>query len=93
MITAEHRQLMQHQTRARSPASAYVVVAAFGLLGVHRFYLGQRGTGTAQLILTSSITGLPVSAAWVLVDAFLAHQYVTTWDTDLIRELARQDPT
>lgn len=40
----------------------------FGVLGVHRFYVGKVGTGIAQLLLTLSFFGIFVSYIWVFVD-------------------------
>ncbi|HYE27694.1 MAG TPA: TM2 domain-containing protein [Allosphingosinicella sp.] len=40
-----------------------------GPLGIHRFYLGRIGSGTAMLLLSCTVIGLIVSAPWALIDA------------------------
>ena len=43
----------------------------FGFLGVHRFYTGYRNIGIAQLVLSITLIGLPVSIIWSFVDTIL----------------------
>ena len=43
----------------------------FGFLGVHRFYTGYKNIGIAQLVLSVTLFGLPVSIIWSLVDTIL----------------------
>lgn len=89
MTTIDQQQLwqLQYQAQARSPVAAYLMLIFLGLFGVHRFYLGREGTAVAQLVCTVTVIGLPVSVVWVLVDAYLTHQYVTDWNTRLIERL------
>jgi TM2 domain-containing membrane protein YozV len=73
--------LMQYDAAKKSTGIAYLLWFFLGGLGVHRFYLGQTGTGAAMLILCllSSATtfivvgffGLGILGLWWLVDAFL----------------------
>jgi TM2 domain-containing membrane protein YozV len=87
-ISPDQQQLMRYHAQARSPVAAYLMLAVFGVLGVHRFYIDREGTGIAQLVLTLTLIGLPVTLVWVLVDAFLLHRYISEWNLDLIRRLS-----
>ena len=59
-------------------AVAYALCALLGILGAHRFYLNERGTAVALLMVTLASVALMViaigfftiwiSVAWVLVD-------------------------
>ncbi|MEB3369209.1 TM2 domain-containing protein [Saccharopolyspora mangrovi] len=88
MTVSPDQQLMRYQAQARSPVTAYLMLAVFGVLGVHRFYVDREGTGIAQLVLTLTLVGLPVTLVWVLVDAFLLHRYITEWNLDLVQRLS-----
>lgn len=90
-ISSEHQLLMRYQAEARSPVAAYLMLAVFGLFGVHRFYVNRGGPGIAQLVLTLTFIGLPVTVVWILVDAFLLHRYVVEWNVDLIQRLSAAD--
>lgn len=82
---------------ARSPVAPEVVgdrnryVAAllaffFGLLGLHRFYLGRTGSGLTMLILTLTAVGLIVSAPWALIDTL---RYLLMSDREFAYRYAR----
>ena len=46
-----------------------VLLALFlGQLGVHRFYLGSKGTGVVMLILTFTLVGIIISLPWAVID-------------------------
>jgi len=73
--------LMQYDAAKKSAGVAYLLWFFLGSLGVHRFYLGQTGSGVAMLLLcllswaTTFIVvgffGLALLGIWWLVDAFL----------------------
>lgn len=49
---------------------AYVLAIFVGILGIHRFYLGRKGSAIAMLILGLFSLGL-ITGVWVIVDLFL----------------------
>jgi TM2 domain-containing membrane protein YozV len=65
--------LVEHRLMADAPNTgiAYLLWFFLGLLGAHRFYLGQIGTGVAILILSMTGIGLVASMPWTLIDAIL----------------------
>ena len=73
--------MMQYDANKKSVVIAYLLWFFFGLLGVHRFYLSQTGTGLAILFLTLgsiflSIVGIGfvtiwIPIIWVFIDIFL----------------------
>jgi len=89
--------MMQYDANKKSVAIAYLLWFFFGMLGVHRFYLSQTGTGLAILFLTlGSILLMTVGIGfftifipiiWVFIDIFLipgmARQYNTALATRL----------
>lgn len=54
-----------------STGAAYLLCIFLGAFGVHRLYLGERGTGILMLILGITFIGLIVSALWAFIDLFL----------------------
>lgn len=70
----------QSQSAEPRIAIAYVLCVLFGLFGAHRFYLGERGTAVALLLVTLASVALMViaigfftiwiSVAWAVVDLF-----------------------
>ena len=73
----------------KSTRIAYVFWTFLGLFGGHRFYLGEPVKGLAQLILTISILGIPVSAIWWLIDAFLIPRMVRRFNQQDLAERTR----
>ena len=67
---------MMYDANKKSVGAAYVLWLFLGGLGVHRFYLGQTGTGVAQLLLgllgwLPLFLGWAVLGIWLIVDLFL----------------------
>lgn len=59
---------MKMKTSNKSRLVAILLSGLLGGLGIHRMVVGRVGTGVAQLLLTISFIGIPVSAVWNLVD-------------------------
>jgi len=80
--------------QSREVGTAYLLMLAGGvggLFGAHRFYLGHRGVGAAQAILTLSVVGLIVSVPWVIVDAFLVAGLVVGYNDNVKRHVAMEN--
>lgn len=75
-ILANARAQMMYDANRKSTGVAYLLCIFLGGFGAHRFYLGQTGTGVAQLILgllgwvTFFFTWIPLGI-WLIVDLFL----------------------
>ncbi len=73
--------MMQYDAAKKSAGIAYLLWFFLGGFGAHRFYLGQIGTGVAQLLIlvfsfiltfvAVGLLGFLVLGVWVIVDAFL----------------------
>ncbi|WP_373456295.1 TM2 domain-containing protein [Rhizobium sp. L1K21] len=82
-LSVQEQMLIEQRVtnEAKSVGAAYVIWLFLGGLGVHRFYLGRTGSGTAILILMIlgwltialgvGLVFLFVVGLWVLIDAFL----------------------
>ncbi len=73
----------------RSDRNKYVaaILAFFlGPLGIHRFYLGRRGSGIAMLVLTCTLVGLILSAPWAFIDMV---RYLLMSDREFTARYAR----
>ena len=91
--------LMQYDASKKSAGLAYLLWFFLGGLGVHRFYLGQTGTGIVMAILfilswaTTFIVigffGLGIIAIWWIVDAFLIPGIAMRVNQDLAARLSR----
>lgn len=79
--------MMQYQARQRSVGVAFLLWLFVGGFGAHRFYLGRKGTALAQLLCTVLVVGIPVTAVWVLVDAFLIPGIVRNTNLSIAEEL------
>jgi TM2 domain-containing membrane protein YozV len=90
---------MQYDAAKKSAGIAYLLWFFIGGLGVHRFYLGQTGTGItmAIIMLASCLTavvgigliGFAVIGVWWLVDAFLIPGIATRVNQELATRLGR----
>ena len=89
--------LMQYDAAKKSAGIAYLLWFFLGWIGVHRFYLGQTGSGAAMAIISviSWITvfvgvgllGWVVIGIWWMVDAFLIPGIATRFNQELATRL------
>jgi TM2 domain-containing membrane protein YozV len=73
--------MMRFESEKKSTGVAYLLWFFVGWLGIHRFYLGQTGSGAAMLIIwvlsfvlafvLIGFVGFFIIGIWWLVDAFL----------------------
>jgi TM2 domain-containing membrane protein YozV len=82
-------QYIHFQVHKRSTGIALLFCVFFGMLGLHRFYLGKESTGAAMLILTVTIIGLPVALVWSIVDLFMVSSFVREHNIQLAEKLDR----
>lgn len=80
---AQTRAHMLYDANKKSTGAAYLLWFFLGGLGAHRLYLGQTGTGIAQLLLgllgwIPLFLGWLVLGIWWVVDAFLIPGIVAT---------------
>ena len=68
----------------RDVGVAYLLAFWFGVLGAHRFYLGQKGTAIIMLLLSLTIVGLVVSFIWLIIDLFLIADMTREYNKALI---------
>ena len=90
--------MMRYDENKKSMVVSYLLWFFLGMLGAHRFFLGQKHSAVAQLALF--IVGLVTSflgvglivlgglAIWVIVDAFLIPGWVTEHNNNLAASLS-----
>ena len=96
-LNQDTQAMMQYDANKKSMLVAYLLAIFVGTLGIHRFYLGEKNTAIAQLVLTIVgwltvwivIGALPLIAVsiWVLVDLFLIPGLVAKQNNKLIAAL------
>ena len=47
---------------------AFLLVNFFGLLGIHRVYVGKKESGIAMFVLSITVFGIVITAIWALLD-------------------------
>lgn len=72
-LTDQQKMLIEQRVTNEKPSTgaAYVLCIFFGAFGIHRLYLGEKGTGIVMLILGITIVGLIITGFWALIDLFL----------------------
>ena len=61
----------QTQEAPKQKLVAFLLAFFLGYLGIHNFYLGNKGKGIAQLILSITFVGLVISGPWALIEAIM----------------------
>ena len=87
MNDIELKQFLEYQDEKKSLAVAYVLWAAVGPFGGHRFYLGRTGSAVAMLVLTLSLVGFIVAFIWWIVDAVLIPGIVQELNRELLEDI------
>lgn len=72
-LSDTQRMLIEQRIANERPSTgaAYVLCLFLGAFGIHRFYLGERGTAIFMLILGLTVVGLFISGPWAFIDLFL----------------------
>lgn len=70
-----------------STGAAYVLCIFVGAFGIHRLYLGERGTGIIMLILGITFFGLIISGPWAIIDLFLIPSIIRRRTDDIRQRL------
>lgn len=72
-ISYRQKMLIDFSARSEAPdmALAYALCIGLGVFGAHRFYLGERRTGIAMLVLGLTVAGLAVTLPWAVIDLVL----------------------
>lgn len=80
----------QIKVYGKSMGLAYVLWYILGIFGGHRFYLGRKASGLAQLILTFTIIGVLITLIWWFIDAFQVHKWVKEYNLDMENRIMDQ---
>ena len=70
----------------RNKYIAALLAFTLGPLGVHRFYLGRKGSGLAMLLISLTLVGLIVTGVWSFVDFV---RYLVMGDDEFALRYAR----
>ncbi|HEY1749412.1 MAG TPA: TM2 domain-containing protein [Xanthobacteraceae bacterium] len=86
-LSKDARTLLLYDANRKSAVIAYILWFFLGWFGAHNFYLGRKGVGIAQVLLTISVIGWFITFFWVLVDAFLIPGWVRRENNLLLMQL------
>jgi TM2 domain-containing membrane protein YozV len=72
-LTDQQKILIEQRVTNEKPSAgaAYILCIFFGAFGIHRLYLGAKGSGIVMLILGITIVGLLITWIWAFIDLFL----------------------
>ena len=95
---SSHGEYNDNKLRVRHAYYSYVLWFFVGIFGAHRFYLEEKGTAKAMLIITLisfplmavgiGFVTICVTAIWALVDAFLIPGMIKKYNSDLATKLS-----
>jgi TM2 domain-containing membrane protein YozV len=86
-MSKDARTMLLYDANRKSALIAYILWFFLGWFGAHNFYLGRKGVGIAQVLLTISVIGWFITFVWVLVDAFLIPGWVRRENNLLLMQL------
>ena len=86
-LSKDARTLLLYDANRKSAVIAYILWFFLGWFGAHNFYLGRKGVGIAQVLLTISVIGWFITFVWVVVDAFLIPGWVRRQNNLLLMQL------
>jgi TM2 domain-containing membrane protein YozV len=86
-LSHDTRVLLLYEANKKTASIAYVLWFFLGLFGGHNFYLQRTSAAIAQLLISLTIVGTPITAIWALVDAFLIPGWVRNQNNLLAVEL------
>src|ERR1700684_4344819 len=86
-LSKDTRTLLLYDANRKSAVIAYILWFFLGLFGAHNFYLGRKGVGIAQVLLTITLVGSVITIFWVMVDAFLIPGWVRRENNLLLMHL------
>ena len=91
-LSLQQKMRIDFQVIAHRPSksAAYVLCVFFGVLGAHRFYLGERKTATVMLAIGITIIGLPVTAVWAVTDLFRIPAMIRQRDEETRKRLTAE---
>lgn len=70
-VAAEIILLKSPKAGEKTKIAAFLFAFFFGVLGVHKFYLGQTGWGIVYIILTLTVFGLIITAPLAFIEAII----------------------
>jgi len=95
---ADANKMMRYDANKKSMLVAYILLFFLGMLGAHRFYLGETKTGLIMLalfvggsalsVVGIGMLGVAAVGVWVVVDLFLIPSIVSKRNNELIEQLS-----
>lgn len=67
-LACPHCGAQQKSTGGKTQVVAFLLAWFFGVLGIHKFYLGQTWQGIIMLVLTFTFFGIIITGLWAFID-------------------------